>query len=33
MYAMLILIGVGLMAVSDIILKGEIIEQENLLTI
>jgi hypothetical protein len=33
MYAMIILIGIGLMAVSDIIFKGEIIEQENLLTI
>ena len=33
MYAMIILIGIGLMAVSDIVSKGEIIEQENLLTI
>jgi hypothetical protein len=33
MYAMIVLIGIGLMAVSDIINKGEIIEQENLLTI
>lgn len=33
MYAMIVLIGIGLMAVSDIVSKGEIIEQENLLTI
>jgi hypothetical protein len=33
MYTMIILIGIGMMAVSDIISKGEIIEQENLLTI
>jgi hypothetical protein len=33
MYAMIILIGIGLLAVSDIINKGEIIEQENMLTI
>lgn len=33
MYAMIILIGIGLMAVSEIISKGERIEQENLLII
>ena len=33
MYAMIIMIGIGLMAVSEIISKGESIEQENLLII
>lgn len=33
MYAMIIMIGIGLMAVSEIISKGERIEQENLLII
>lgn len=33
MYAIIIMVGIGLMAVSDIISKGEIIEQENFLTI
>ena len=33
MYAMIILIGIGLMAVSEIISRGESIEQENLLII
>lgn len=33
MYAMIVLIGIGLIAVADIIDKGKIIEQENLLII
>ena len=33
MYSIILLIGVGLMAVADILAKGEIIERENSLTI
>ena len=33
MYATIIMVGIGLMAVSDIVSKGETIEQENFLTI
>lgn len=33
MYAMIILVGIGLMAVSEIVAKGESIEQENSLII